>query len=107
MRDEAKAKNEELFRSVNEQIEAVSQAVPPDDATMEFLCECANEDWHERLDVTRAEYESVRAVGTHFIVMDGHQDDDIEHITFSNDRFLVVEKEGVAATDAEESDPRS
>ena len=106
MRDEAKAKNEELFRNVNEQIESLSLAVAPDDTTMEFHCECARLECHEKLNATRAEYESVRAAPTHFIVLAGHQDTRIEHVATSNDRFLVVEKEGEAARDAEESDPR-
>jgi alpha-D-ribose 1-methylphosphonate 5-triphosphate diphosphatase PhnM len=106
MRDEAKFRNEAIFREVNEQIEAVSKSVAPDDQTMEFLCECDRADCHEKLKVTRAEYESVRAVPTHFIVLTGHDDPEVEHVTLSNDRFLVVEKEGDAAEEAAASDPR-
>jgi hypothetical protein len=57
--------------------------------------------------VTRAEYESVRAVPTHFIVIPGHEDRRVEHVTESNERFFVVEKEGTAARNAEATDPRS
>lgn len=100
------AKNEALFREVNERIEAVSQSVPPGYEAMEFLCECDRRDCRENVTVTRAEYEAVRAVSTHFIVLPSHQDPRIEHIAFANERFLVVEKEGKAARRAEESDPR-
>jgi hypothetical protein len=44
MRDESKARNEELFRNVNEQIEALSQTVERDDPLMEYLCECDRQD---------------------------------------------------------------
>src|SRR2546430_12207107 len=69
MRDAAKAKNEQLFRDVNEQIESLSQTIAPNDTTMEFLCECDNVECHEKVNATRSEYESVRAVATQFIVI--------------------------------------
>jgi metal-responsive CopG/Arc/MetJ family transcriptional regulator len=99
-------RNEALFREVNEQIEGVSKTVPPDEQLMEFLCECDNRDCAEKISATRAEYEAVRAIATHFIVLPGHEDPDVEHIALQNERFLVVEKEGRAAQAAEKGDPR-
>ena len=107
MRGEAQAKNEELFRNVNERIEALSETVARDDPLMEYLCECDGPDCYERVRATREEYESVRAVPTHFIVLAGHEDPQVERVTSSNERFLIVEKQGAAARDAEETDPRS
>jgi hypothetical protein len=107
MRGDAQAKNEELFRSVNEQIEAVSQTLALDDETMEFLCECDQQDCYERVNATRAEYESVRSDPTHFIVLPGHVDERVEQVAFASEGFWVVEKEGTAAWDAEEDDSRS
>ena len=106
MSSDAKARNEELFRRVNEQIEAISQSVVATDPTMEFLCECDDLECHGKVRATRAEYESVRAEPTHFIVLPAHVDPQVEHVVLSDDRFLVVEKEGEAARDAEEHDPR-
>jgi hypothetical protein len=103
---DAKDKNEDLFREVNERIEAISPAVPVDEATMEFLCECDDAGCQDKIKATRAEYEAVRAKSTHFIVLANHVDPSVEHVIASNERFLVVEKEGVAARRAEESDPR-
>jgi hypothetical protein len=107
MRAEAQAKNEELFRNVNEQIETVSQTVERDDPFMEYLCECDSRGCYETIQATRSEYESVRAEPTHFIVLSGHEDPRVERVTFANDRFLVVEKRGAAARDAEQTDPRA
>ena len=107
MRGAAQAKNEELFRNVNERIESLSQTVAPSDQTMEYLCECDRPDCYERVKASREEYESVRADSTHFIVLAGHEDRRIERVAFSNERFLVVEKQGAAARGAEESDPRT
>jgi hypothetical protein len=107
MRTDAHARNEELFRKVNERIEAVSQGiVTPDDTTMEYLCECDQPGCHEKVQMTRSEYESVRAEATHFVVLAGHQDPRVENVVFSNERFLIVEKQGAAAHDAKQSDPR-
>lgn len=103
---ESKAKNEELFRKVNERIEELSQSVERDDQVMEYLCECDSPGCYERVQVTRDEYEAVRAVSTHFIVLAGHEDTRVERVTLSNERFLVVEKQGAAARDAEATDPR-
>jgi hypothetical protein len=106
MREESKASNEELFRNVNEQIEKLSQTVERDDLLMEYLCECDRPDCYEQVKATRDEYESVRAEPTHFIVCAGHEDREVERVFLSNDRFLIVEKQGTAARDAEETDPR-
>jgi hypothetical protein len=106
MPSDARARNEALFREVNERIEAVSETVPLDEERMWFLCECDNRDCAEKINATRAEYEAVRAIGTHFIVTPGHQDPGVESVVQQNDRFFVVEKEGRAGHDAQESDPR-
>ena len=106
MESEARGRNEALFREVNERIETVSKGVPPDEELMGFLCECDNTACTEKVSATRAEYEAVRAVATHFIVLAGHEDPDVEHVVQRNEHFLVVEKEGGAAREAEKSDPR-
>jgi hypothetical protein len=106
MREESLAKNEELFRKVNERIDTISHAVADDDTMLEYLCECDSPECYGRVKATRGEYESVRAEPTHFIVLPGHEDLRVERVALSNDRFLIVEKQGAAAQDARESDPR-
>jgi hypothetical protein len=106
MPTDARERNEALFREVNERIEDVSSTVASDEPLMDFLCECDNRACTEKVNATRAEYEAVRAVATHFIVFPGHEDPQIEHIALRTERFLVVEKEGKPAQDAKESDPR-
>jgi hypothetical protein len=48
----------------------------------------------------------VRAAPTHFVVLPAHVDRQVEHVVSENERFAVVEKQGAAAKDAEEQDPR-
>jgi hypothetical protein len=105
MREDSLAKNEELFREVNERIETVNQTVE-DDSLMEYLCECDRPGCYDKVKATRGEYESVRAESTHFIVLPGHEDPRIERVVLVNERFLVVEKQGEAGRDAEVTDPR-
>jgi hypothetical protein len=104
---DALAKNEELFRNVNERIEEVSAGVPRDQPLLDFLCECDRDDCEEKVQAARAEYEAVRARPTQFIVLPGHEDRRVERVVSTNDRFTIVEKQGQAAADAEQTDPRS
>jgi hypothetical protein len=67
-RTESQAKNEELFRNVNERIESLSQTVASNDEAMEYPCECDRPGCYERVKASREEYESVRAEPTHVIV---------------------------------------
>ena len=106
MPGDARARNEALFREVNERIEDVSTTFVPDEEQMEFLCECDDTACTEKVSATRAEYEAVRAVATRFIVLPGHDDPEVENVALQNERFLVVEKKGGAAQEAQESDPR-
>jgi len=104
---DALAKNEELFRNVNERIEDVSTGVPRDQPLLDFLCECDRDGCEEKVQAARAEYEAVRARPTQFIVLPGHEDRRVERVVSTNDRFTIVEKQGQAAADAEQTDPRS
>jgi hypothetical protein len=103
---DARERNEALFREVNERIEDVSTSLAPDDVPIEFLCECDDPDCVEKVSATRAEYEEIRAVATHFAVLPGHEDPGVEHVVRHTERLLVVEKEGQAAREAQEDDPR-
>jgi hypothetical protein len=105
-RTDSLAKNEALYRRVNERIESISDTIPRNERTMDFVCECDRRGCFEKVTAKRAEYEAVRAVGTHFIVHHGHLDPKVEHVVFSTDRFAVVEKEGKAAREALAPDPR-
>jgi hypothetical protein len=40
----------------------------------------------EKVSATRAEYEAIRAVATHFVVLPGHEDPSIEHVVQQTER---------------------
>jgi hypothetical protein len=109
-REERLAKNEIVFRDVNERIEdmAVAQALLlRDQRDLGFLCECSNVDCTLRLRLTLTDYEQARSDPAQFVVALGHELPEIEEVAFIGDGYQVVRKEGAAAMIAEESDPRS
>ena len=109
-RDEQRARNEALFREVNERIEVLSTDLADEseqEASFEVLCECGRDDCTVLIEMTRAEYESVRSDPRRFIVVPGHEHTDIERVVERGSAFLVVEKLEHAAEIAVEEDPRS
>jgi hypothetical protein len=109
-RDERRARNEALFREVNERIEDVSSDLADEseqEASFEVVCECGRADCTELIEVTRAEYEAVRSDPRRFIVVPGHEHTDTARVVERNSAFSVIEKLERAAEIAVEQDPRS
>jgi predicted NBD/HSP70 family sugar kinase len=106
-RERRLAKNEALFRGVNEKVTEVKGEVGDPDAPIEIVCECGREGCLEQVVVTLAEYERVRAAPTHFVVRHGHELAEVERVVERTDRFVVIEKEEGEAAIARETDPRS
>lgn len=106
-REKRLAKNETLFRSVNEEIELAATAGGRDAHVFEFVCECSNPDCTLLLPLTVSEYEQVREQPTHFLVAPGHELPEIESVVARKGAYQVVAKHGDAATLAIEDDPRS
>ena len=104
-REERAAKNESLFRVVNERIEEITQAQRSE--WSEMLCECADPDCLATIEVSVDEYEATRAHGARFALVAGHEDTSLERIVEQNERFLVVEKTDAGGDLARGLDPRS
>jgi hypothetical protein len=106
-REERIARNEALFREVNEQIKQVNDDAPAGSATA-FVCECGDPECTSPVSLTLVEYEEVRSDPTHFAVLPGHFVPDVEVVVARNDRFAVVRKnEPQAARIAVRENPRS
>ena len=99
---ERAAKNQSLFREVNERIEELASSA----SFVEFICECANEECSELVSLTRAEYERIRSGSNRFFVIAGHELPAVEQTVETTDRYLVVSKLGAGAPVAERLDPR-
>jgi hypothetical protein len=105
--EERLAKNEVLFRSVNEAIEQQALRFGGSDDEYEFVCECSSTDCVERVTLTLRQYEQVRAEGTRFVLVPGHADPAVELVVQRTADHQVVEKDGAAGIIAEQGDPRS
>lgn len=105
-RAERQGRNESLFREVNERIAEVNQTFHVEGRS-EFLCECSREECKEPISISIDEYETVRRAPTRFFVIPGHEDESVERVIERSDRYVVVEKFGEAADEAEDLDPRS
>ncbi|MGZ8782781.1 MAG: hypothetical protein ACXWZB_04715 [Gaiellaceae bacterium] len=105
-RQERLARNEALFRDVNERVLAVAAVHGEDDHVYEFFCECSNADCTFQLKATLAEYEAVRAHSTRFVIAPKHQMPEIEIVVEKSENWWVVEKQGEPGELVEELDPR-
>lgn len=103
---EKNARNQVVFREVNERIAELTILVSEIDVNL-FICECSDPACAESLEITPGEYERVRGDGTHFVVVPGHELPEIEQVVDGTARFLIVETVGTAAAIARDSDPRN
>jgi hypothetical protein len=108
-REERAARNQALFREINERVrelhEGRNQFAPVDD----WFCECANDRCVERIAMSADEYEAVRREARCFFVSPSteHFWPELERVKKRYDRYWIVEKTGRVGTLAVRSDPRS
>ena len=92
---ERQARNEALFREVNERIAQLgerAQAWSPD-GTIEFLCECGEgEGCGQRVRVPANVYERVRSQDDRFVVRPGHETPELEQAIEWTDDYVIVDK---------------
>lgn len=98
-------RRQSLFREVNEQIDRLAERFDLLDQ-IPIICECASTECNEQIGLTKAEYENLRRIPTHFAVLQGHDIPDVERVVEQNERFVVVEKFGESALAAIKLDPR-
>lgn len=105
-RQERRAKNESLFRNVNEQIADLRQTLVASEPT-HFVCECDDLGCKDRFVLAMSEYEHVRADPTTFVVVPGHEDPSVEEVIAERKGFNIVRKHpGAPARVATEDAPR-
>jgi hypothetical protein len=99
------AENESSFRRANERLEKRFRELNAEGLTP-FLCECGDAACTQVIRLTLDEYEAVRAHGTHFAIVPGHQILEAERIVEENGRYDVVEKTDPGRRVAVARDPR-
>jgi len=106
VRQQRAARNQAIFREVNERLEELGDSVNGDDYHR-FVCECATVECVLPVELTIDEYESVRREGSTFVVAVGHVYPDVERVVLEGNRFTVVEKLAAGAELARAHDPRA
>jgi hypothetical protein len=104
-REERLAKNEVIFRTVNEAIEQKALQMGGLDE-YQFICECSAAECFERISLTLRQYEHIRREGVRFVVTPGHEDVEVELVVDKTGAYWIVEKDGTAGIVAEFADPR-
>jgi hypothetical protein len=105
---EQEARNETIFREMNEWTEEANDGRSGPHRAMDFyLCECSDRQCTEPISLTRIEYEAIRAVAVRFAIALNHENPEIDRVLFENERFATVEKfYGAGARIARATDPR-
>lgn len=89
-REVRQARNEALFREVNERIAELSDNWAGGE--FHIICECATIGCEEMLPIPLDEYRRVRAHPRRFLIFAGHEFPEIEDVVERNTAFEVVEK---------------
>ena len=95
------ARNEALFREVNENIARLERRFGGSAPAPAFICECASELCTEHVLVDEETYRRVREHPRRFIVLPGHVYQTVEVVVEERDGYVIVEKTGMAGAVAE------
>ena len=91
-REDRLASNEALFREGNERMAAWEERQATEELAR-YLCECANEDCREKVQLHKPEYEHVRSNSRWFVIVPGHEIPDIETVIERSERWAIIEKD--------------
>jgi hypothetical protein len=95
------ARNEALFREVNENIARLEENYGTTATEPAFICECANDGCTEQFAVDLETYQRIREQPRLFFVLPGHQHPELERVVETHSDYLIVEKTGEAGEVAE------
>jgi hypothetical protein len=102
---ERAARNEEIFRGVNERIEegAEHHGVT---ASLPFHCECGRLSCVGKIEIPPREYERVASERYRFVLIPGHDDPAIERVVERHPAYVVAEKVGDAREQIDRDHPQ-
>lgn len=105
-RAERIARNESVFRELNESLERSVHRGRPDSDFAGFVCECGNVECDETVRVDLPAYERVRQDSQQFILVPGHDAPDVESVVDRSEGYVVVRKHVEVGPIVEQTDPR-
>jgi hypothetical protein len=104
--DQRAARNEELVRDVNRQIEEGAR-LHDVTSSMPLHCECAQPGCLEKIEVDPKTYEPILDERYRFIVVAAHVQPEVEKVVEEHEDFVVVEKIDEARQQIDADHPQS
>ena len=95
------ARNQALFRAVNEKISELNQTFGEITGTYAITCECSRLECVEILEISGDAYRAIRGNPRTFAVLTGHVEQGVERVLSNHDGYTVVEVLGHGAQVAE------
>jgi hypothetical protein len=89
---EQEARNEAGARDRNEWIRGENQRFGGASRVRTFVCECGDGSCDAPIELTSAQYESVRSYATRFAIAPNHENPEAEYVVTESADFAVVEK---------------
>jgi len=102
-REARAARNQALFRVVNEKMLELNTALSSMTETFVIACECADTGCTQMLTISPEQYAAVRREPRHFAVLRGHVLPEVEDVVGESGEYVVVEKRGEAGVVAEQT----
>ena len=106
-RERQVAENEVRFRALNERLSEQAGTWEGREGELSLVCECGDEDCVTAIELSVPQYEAVRAVETQFVLVRGHERDEVEDVVDGAGNWLIVRKRGEAGEIAAGTDPRA
>jgi hypothetical protein len=99
------ARNEEIFRGINERIEEGAEQHGVN-APLPFHCECGRPSCLDTIELPPPVYERVARERYRFVLTPGHEDEAIERVIERQPAYVVVEKVGEAREQIDRDHPQ-
>jgi hypothetical protein len=90
------SQRESLLRALNERIGRLTWDDLHVEGPIEFVCECSRPGCWQSVELTREEYEAVRAHSDRFLLLPGHEVEGVDRVLEEHERYVVVESSGMA-----------
>lgn len=101
------ATNQTVFREMNEWTKRENHARLGLDRLIDiYMCECSDRRCTDPINMTRQEYEAVRAVPIRFAIAVDHENPEIDRVVAENTRFATVDVLMAGGRIARAADPR-
>lgn len=95
------ARNQALFRAVNEKMLELNEVFGPLVGTFAIACECSRMDCVALMEIPPDAYRAVRESPRTFAVCPDHVEEDVERVVSTHDGYAVVEVQGHGVVVAE------